>query len=353
MKFKVRKNYLAILVALLSIVSIVLLTLTFTKSPLSTIEKKPTPTSTAETSSRGAIGNTAEYNAIKKIADTDGIEAAWKYVIDTYGKDGTRQLEAHDYSHYIGQLIYKEKGLAGMTICTTDFAFGCYHGLLDQAFRKDLSPLSDAVKACERVGTTKSGPYASCIHGIGHGVASYFKDKDLNNALKTCDKLPANAPQFCYDGVFMEFSRDALDSFYKPSNLLYPCDSVDAKYTYQCGRNQPSVLMSRFNKSYTDVAKACQKATIRDLKVSCYTALGFQAVYLSNNEADKIISTCEVLNDPEFEYQCKSAAAGELIFQNMPNWQTDAPHICDTLSDSDNKNCQTYITNIQNNYNRT
>jgi hypothetical protein len=351
--FKIRKNYLAILVAISTVTSISLLFITFAQSTPSQEKIQQKSFSSTNTGQKGAIGNTAEYNAIKKIADEDGIEAAWKYVLDTYGKDGTRQLEAHDYSHYVGQLIYKEKGLTGMTICTPDFAFGCYHGLLDQAFRNNLSSLLQAEKACEQVGKIGSGPYASCVHGIGHGVASYFKDKDLNSALKTCDKLPQDSPQFCYDGVFMEFSRDALDNFYKPNDLLYPCNSVDAKYTFACGRNQPTVLMNRLNKSYADVAKACQKATIRDLKASCYTALGFQAVYSSNSNPGKIISTCESMNDPEFEYQCKSAAAGELIFQNMQGWQTNAPLICDSLQDAGSKNCQTYITNIQKNYNRT
>jgi len=351
MRFKIRKNYLAILVVILSLISLILLSITFLRNT-PTQDQSVVVSTSKNVTQKGAIGNTAEYNAIKKIAADNGVETAWEYVIDTYGKDNSRQLEAHDYAHYIGQLIFKEKGLAGITICTTDFAFGCYHGLLDQAFRKDLSPLQQAEKACEQVGKIGSGPYASCIHGIGHGVASYFKDKDLNGALKTCDKLPQNSPQFCYDGVFMEFSRDALDDFYKPNDLLYPCNSVEAKYTFACGRNQPTVLMNRLSKSYGDVAKACQKATIRDLKASCYTALGFQAVYSSNNDSEKIISTCESMNDPEFEYQCKSAAAGELIFQNMKNWQTDAPLICNSLKNENAKNCNSYITNIQKNYNR-
>jgi hypothetical protein len=353
MMIKVRKNYLALIVALLTGISIYLIFITFAPShPFSKQSLKASPSPVAISPS-GAIGNTEAYNTIKKVAEKDGVEAAWKYVIETYGKDNSRQLEAHDYSHYVGQLIFQKKGLTGITLCTADFAFGCYHGLLDQAFRNDISSLPQAEKACQQVGKAGSGPYASCVHGIGHGVASYFKDKDLEGALKTCDKLPQNAPQFCYDGVFMEFSRDALDNFYKASDLLYPCDTVDAKYTYQCGRNQPSVLMARFNKSYDEIAKACQKASIRDLKVACYTALGFQTVYNSDSNAEKIISKCESVNDKEFEYQCKSAAAGELIFQNMQGWQTNAPLICDSL-DSNNKNsCHSYITGIQKNYNRT
>ncbi len=346
MKIKIHKNSFIILVVILSLVSSSLILITSTKPPAPKDTLKPT-------SEKSAIGNTQEYNAIKKIADESGVEAAWQNVIDTYGKDNSKQLEAHDYAHYVGQLIFEKKGLIGITLCTADFAFGCYHGLLDRAFRTDLSSLQDAEKACQQVGKSGSGPYASCIHGIGHGIASYFKNTDLKEALKTCEKLPEGATQFCYDGVFMEFSRDALDTFYKASDPLYPCNTVEPKYTYPCGRNQPAVLMNRFQKSYDDVAKACQKSSVRDLKIACYTALGFQTVYLSEGNAEKIISKCESMHDKEFEYQCKSAAAGELIFQDMQDWQENSSLICDSLSGTDKEACHTYITSIQKNYKRT
>lgn len=293
-----------------------------------------------------------EYNTLKSLASEKGVETAWQYVKDTYGTDSPKQLEAHELAHYVGKLIYEEKGLAGMTICSTDFAFGCYHGLLDQAFRKDLSSLQQAEKACESVGIVKSGPYASCIHGIGHGIASYFKDNDLKNALKACDKLPEGAPQFCYDGVFMEFSRDAVDSFYRSDDPLYPCNAVDPKYTFACGRNQSSLLMSRMHLSYEEVAKTCQKSNDTNLKNSCFVALGFQAVYKANADPEKIITTCQTLNDKNFEYQCKSAAAGELIFQDMTDWQVKSPKICNSLPKDKQNNCLGYIKNIENNYNR-
>lgn len=305
-----------------------------------------------EANKEDGLGSKAEYDELKNITARSGVKAAWAYLIKTYGQSNTKE-EAHNLAHYVGKLIFEKDGLMGMTICTQEFAFGCYHGLLDQAFRKDLSTLPQAEKACEKVGGVGSGPYASCIHGIGHGVASYFKDKDLAASLKACDKLHEGAPQFCYDGVFMELSREALDSFYKPSDPLYPCNSIEPKYTYTCGRNQPTVLMSRLHLSYLDAAKACQRSTSRDLKVACFTSLGFQAVYSSDNNPKKIISTCESLNDREFEYQCKSAAAGELIFQDMTNWQTNAPAICNSLSGENQTNCHTYITNIQKDYHRS
>jgi len=239
-----------------------------------------------------------------------------------------------------------------MTICSPVLAFGCYHGLLDQAFKKDLSKLSEAQEACEKLGDRGSGPVASCTHGIGHGVASYFKSADLTGALKTCDALPENSPQYCYDGVFMEFARDSLDSFFRPNDPLYPCNAIDAKYTYACGRNLPAVLMDRFQKSFEDVAKICEKSKSSSLTSSCYTALGFQAARSSTDGIDKVITLCETLSDKNFQYQCKSAAAGDLIFQNIAGWKTDSPAICDTLEKPQSTSCLTHVQRIQTSYRR-
>lgn len=351
MRSKIQKNNLiTIVLALTLLTTSLLLSLYLNLIPSQNkLNNIPRPT----ISPNRSIGNTAAYNAIKKIADTEGLDAAWKYVITTYGQDNAKQIEAHDFAHYVGQLLFEKKGLTGITICTTDFAFGCYHGLLDRAFRDDLKSLSQAEKACRVVGPPKSGPYSSCIHGIGHGVASFYKDQDLNGALTTCDTLPEGAPQFCYDGVFMEFSRDALDDFYKPKDPIYPCDSVGPQYAYACGRNLPSVMMSRFHMSFEDIAKACQRSQVRDIRSSCFTALGFQTLYSSGSNTTEMIKLCETLNDREFEFECKSAAAGELIFQNMKNWQTDSPLICNSLTDPDQKRmCSEHSLSIQKNYSR-
>lgn len=356
MTIKIRKQYLLltiIIVALISLSLIVLSQLHLSSRPQTTSAQDVVASSELGPRPTGTIGDSKAYNAIKNVADTQGVEAAWKYVIDTYGKDPALQESAHDYAHYVGLLIYEKKGIPGMSICTTDFAFGCYHGLLDQAFRKDLTNLPQAEQACRQVGQINSGPYNSCVHGIGHGIASYFKDKDLYGALKTCDKLPNGAPQYCYDGVFMEFSRDALDSFYKSTDPLYPCDSVGDRYVYSCGRNQPSVMTSRLHLSYDDIYHACHKAGNIDMRTSCFVALGFQAVYASQEDPQKIITMCDQYKDREFEYQCKSAAAGELVFQNFANWQINSPAICNSISGIDQqKMCNAHVTQIQQSYGR-
>lgn len=312
----------------------------------------PTPTLTPNNVALNKQ-NSREYNAIKEVADNEGLEAAWRYVIRTYSTNNEGQLTAHDYAHFVGQLIFAKRGLEGLSTCTPEFAFGCYHGVLDAAFKTDLSQLPAAEKACSRIGKVNSGPYASCVHGIGHGVASYYNEKDLPQMLRTCETLPPSGRTFCFDGVFMELSRNAVDSFYRKDDPLFPCTSLEAKYQYTCGRNQPSVLAERFQKSYQEIATICESAKKGDLRTACFVSLGFQAVYKVSSEPDKIIGSCHVIDDKDFQFQCTSAAAGELIFQNMANWQINAPYICNSLTDEELKtSCLEHLRTIEENYNR-
>ncbi|MBI5045223.1 MAG: hypothetical protein HZC02_04815 [Candidatus Levybacteria bacterium] len=342
MSIKIHKRKIPLFALLLILIIVVIFGLKYLSS-----SKKVSPVSTQSVSEKKTdeLPDQKNIDAIKKVATTQSAMEAWQYVINTYSKD-TANDSAHEYAHFAGKLLFEAEGLNGMTICTPEFAFGCYHGLLDQAFQKDLSALSPAEKACAQI--RNAGGYSSCIHGIGHGIASYFKVKELTSSLKTCDKLPKGAPQYCYDGVFMEFSREALDSFYRPDNPLYPCDSVGTKYSYACGRNQPTVMMSRLNKNFKESAEACAKAKDPDLKTACFVAIGFQAVYLSKQNVPDLISMCNILNDKNFQYQCLSAAAGEFIFQNMPDWQTKSPRVCQANTDKKQQDlCSSHLQEIQ------
>jgi len=348
---KIKKTTLLLIIILILISSAIVIYLSRDNAKL--IPSTPNVTREQPLVQGESIGTDEEYSKIKALAEDQNVVKAWDYVVENYAQNNASSSAGHDYAHYVGKLIFEKNGLTGMNICTPILAFGCYHGLLDVAFRKGLSDLLPAQIACEKLGPRGSGPTTSCTHGIGHGVASYFKSKDLNNALKTCDLLPEGSPQYCYDGVFMEFSRDALDGFYKKDDPLYPCNAIDAKYTFACGRNLPSVALHRLDKSYEEVAKSCQKSPNRNLRTSCYVALGFQAVYAAESDPLKISSICESIDDKEFEYQCKSAAAGELVFQNMPNWQVNSTQICESITVTNQRQlCTDHVTQIQRNYGR-
>lgn len=271
-----------------------------------------------------------QFRALTTLAAAKGGEAAWKFVTATYQGEAGSSGNIHDLAHLAGKLIHKNNGVGGIAICTPVFAFGCYHGLLDAAFATSLDDLAQAEKECEKVGPVNSGPYGSCIHGIGHGVASFHKTLDLTAALTSCERL-TNGRDFCYDGAFMEFARGAPPSFYPSRNPLYPCDSLEERYgplySLSCGRNQPTVLISRLGLTFEQAIKLCGNNRLSDkFKGSCFDALGFMLA--SSGDPDKIIAGCKSIANPNFSAMCFKSAAGELVFQEVPGWDKKSTKVC-------------------------
>ncbi len=253
----------------------------------------------------------------KLMAEELGAEKAWQNIKTAFKGESGSAGGIHDLTHLAGNLLYKEKGLLGLKFCSSEFAFGCYHGLLDEAFARSLNGLPEAEKACSLLGPKNSGPVASCIHGIGHGIASYYLTSDIKKSLSTCRKL-TSGEEFCFDGVFMEFVRSAPISFYKEEDPLYPCDFLENQFGYvyslSCGRNQPSLLMGRFKMSFEDTASVCVNSISEPFKIGCIDALGFHLA--GTLDPEQIIGGCNSLG--EFSNECIQKATGELVFQNSP-----------------------------------
>lgn len=302
-----------------------------------------------------------QFKTLEDLASSQGAEKAWQFVRDTYVGQSGSSGNIHDLAHLSGNLLFEKLKFAGLEKCSVDFAFGCYHGFLDKAFAKSLDKLQEAEDACGKVGSKLSGPpkaslaisgpVASCIHGIGHGVASFYSVSDLNKSLSTCRKLISGS-EYCFDGVFMEFARSAPNSFYNLQDPLYPCDSLERDFGYiyssACGRNQPALLMGRFNMGFAQVAGICLNSDSPPFKQSCFDALGFSVA--SSGNVEQIIAGCQSIKNEQFVNSCTKAAAGELVFQEVPNWQQKSKIICNSLVD--NRECLSYIERLISDYGR-
>lgn len=297
------------------------------------------------------ISKKRQFELLKRISDEKGLKQVWRYVIDVFSNEEGERGNVHDLAHFVGGLIYEKKGFEGLGICTQDFAFGCYHGFLDRAFQNNLDTIDKAVEACKKVGKENSGPFASCVHGIGHGVASFYQTSDLNKSLLACGRLKAGQ-SFCYDGVFMEFVRNASLDFYKVSNPLYPCNSLEQTYVFSCGRNVPAVFFGRFHLSFENAVKQCEASHNQDLKLSCFDALGFTVTSWSKGSARYIIDSCNAVEDSTFRWHCLTAGAGELVFQDIKGWKESALKVCAALSGVEKKTCDDHVRQIIRDYGR-
>lgn len=295
-----------------------------------------------------------QIQALENIFKSKGPEYTWGFFKATFKGEAGSSGNIHDLAHLLGSLMYEKGGFEAITFCTTEYAFGCYHGFLDKAFEKNLDNLGRAEEACSRLGPINSGPVASCIHGIGHGVASFHNTSDIKSSLLACNKLQ-NGSNFCHDGVFMEFARGASSDFYPKDDRLSPCSTLSEefgdKYSFACGRNQPEILMQRFNYSFEDVVEICISSDDEAFKTACFDSLGFKLASTANSP-DGIIAGCAKISDAELNSRCAQAAAGELIFQEVPGWQTKAPIVCNSLQMPYYASCHQHLQRLISEYKR-
>ncbi|OGY55595.1 MAG: hypothetical protein A2912_01625 [Candidatus Buchananbacteria bacterium RIFCSPLOWO2_01_FULL_40_23b] len=289
---------------------------------------------------------------LEKIAEGNGAPRAWQLIKNVFAGEGGSSGNIHDLAHLAGILLYEKGGFEHITDCGSEFAFGCYHGFLDKAFAENLDHLPDAEQSCLKLGPPNSGPVASCIHGIGHGVASFYSTNDVEKALVTCRKL-ASGNEYCFDGVFMEFVRSAPDTFFKSDDPYYPCNSLEEKYGYaysfSCGRNQPSLLMSRYKKGFDEVVGVCTRASSKPFKNACFESLGFSLA--ATGDARQIIAGCQKIGEDEFVAKCIKAAAGELVFQEVPGWPETSKEVCSGVSQGQ-RECLEHIERLIKEYHK-
>ncbi len=295
----------------------------------------------------------AQAKKLEEIAQNNGAPEVWKYVKDTFKGENGASGNIHDLAHFSGLLLYKYIGFDGLKKCSAELAFGCYHGFLDTAFSKNLDHLLTAQNACLTLGQNNivTGPVAGCIHGIGHGIASYYLTSDLKNALVSCRKL-SQGSEYCFDGVFMEFVRSAPVSFYKQEDPLYPCDMLEKEfgYTYSsaCGRNQSSLLMGRFKMGFDQVIGICLSSSSKPFKESCFNSLGFSLA--PSGDVNQIISGCQKIGISEYINLCEKSASGEMVFQEIPGWAEKSKEVCNASEQKDD--CLQNVDRIIKEYNR-
>ena len=300
------------------------------------------------------LADDEQIKGLENIFESKGAQYTWVFFKTTFKGEAGSSGNIHDLAHYLGSLMYENGGFEAISFCTTEYAFGCYHGFLDKAFEKGLDELAVAELACSRLGPINSGPVASCIHGIGHGIASFYNTSDIKGSLASCNRLQTGS-NYCHDGVFMEFARGASNDFYPESDRLSPCsilkEEFGDKYSFACGRNQPEVLMQRFNYTFEAVVDLCLVSEDPEFKTACFDTLGFKLASTTNS-ADGIIAGCAKISDAELNSRCVQSAAGELIFQEVPGWQQKAPTVCNSLQMPYYTSCHQHLQRLISDYKR-
>lgn len=230
------------------------------------------------------------------VAKKEGGEYAFDLLIqnnDIAGQD------THLLGHFIGDVLYKQKGIDAISICTPDLGYACAHStVIGALLEKGPEVFNEIHEVCNKV----EGPnaYNMCFHGFGHGVLAYVQ-YELPDAIKLCQKLGTKEHYNqeaveCLGGVIMEMRGGIHDPIVWQEN--------GTKYL-----------------SKDNPLKMCQSDVMpADFKVMCYiyvTPFIFDSVTNSDlpsfDDYHPATTRCENVTNDKYRYACYGGFAKEFV----------------------------------------
>ena len=294
--------------------------------------------------------NYAEQMKVIKNMSKSNPEETWDYLKKAFLVDGQVVGNAHEFAHIIGNEIYRQRGLNGITMCDDKFAFGCYHGVTEQML---LDTGRDSVRMIQDECTAVFPPqhsmnYTGCIHGMGHGLFAW-ENLDANKAVEDCDMLDSMYRPYCYEGVFMEHVSSVLKNQIDENNPWLFCSAFNESYHRFCAKYQVHIF-ERFNWNLSQIAEACSIAPSVAMKEPCFSSIGFSAAQGSRGNIEKIKQTCSAIFDEDGYNTCITYAAVETVFQEYAGWKEISLALCDNLANPDKNKCLDAVNDTINRY---
>ena len=236
--------------------------------------------------------------------------------------------EAHKLSHIVGEIIYAKFGVDGIARCSSDFGYGCYHGVAGAALNsKGLSAVANMSTACKNAGN--SSVAFGCIHGIGHGILSYLGNDSLAQTLEACEPINAGAAVGgCYGGAFMEYNFNTMQSTngielrpLQESQVYEPCATeIPEKFKEACYYDQASWWHASFGndnssvqEKYAKVGKLCAGIADVAFRSVCFRGIGNVIGPESGYKATVMKQWCKTMPDESSFDGCYHEALQHLL----------------------------------------
>lgn len=293
----------------------------------------------------------------QKLADDKGALYAYEILRRAPLPPGT---DVHLLGHTVGDELYKQKGVAGITDCTQDFRNACSHSIVigtlnEYGSQKALSLIHEACKKAP--GGT--GAYTMCHHGLGHGVFSYY-GYDFSKTVEFCKKT--GTPEYhnreyveCVGGAVMELMGGgghdhaawlkSREKYLDPKDPLAPCSTSaiprDVKgicYTYLTPHLFEAAggdLADPQPKDFSGAFKFCDRISKNDmdLRQDCFAGIGkeFPVLALSrdirsvgdadDSSLERMRQWCGLAPHPEAYNDCTRSIVSSLYWggENDPH----------------------------------
>jgi hypothetical protein len=264
----------------------------------------------------------------------------------------------HKNAHLFGEALYASEGTDGVTVCDTQFNYGCYHSFLGAAIQNEGIEIIPLLNDKCRDNLEEKGN--SCPHGIGHGILSLigYDFDNLTKSLEICSDLKLRDPyKGCLTGVFMEyfFHNMILDTGsikkYDPAHPYYPCYQVEGKYRQACffqlSQWWLEAIPGKIEQRVTTVNTLCTEVTNQKNQDECYRGLGLIVLSFINIDVEYGKKICDSLSSRRASLNCR---AGETIFLSTAasHLKHRAPELCQDskFTKEEQKFCFTQVGTI-------
>ncbi|MAF59417.1 hypothetical protein CL631_01055 [bacterium] len=298
----------------------------------------------------------------------------------TYGFEVLKRAELppgtdlHFLGHFVGDELYRQEGVSGMSKCTHGFRNACSHAMVIGAmveFGEGALPL---VKEVCKDAPGGSGAYTMCFHGFGHGVFAYT-GYNFEDTVKICSRTgtpEANNREFpeCIGGAVMELlgggghdkelwekAREKYLSKTEPRSLCefsFMTDEIrPICYTYltpHLFEFAGGDLGHLTEENYRDAFLYCDEIPIslEGDRLSCFGSLGKEFVVLAQNrdvrkidqmtntQLDKVYELCKITEDEAGQAACVRNAV-QSLFWGGENDRGAAIRFCSLIYDDKNQ----------------
>lgn len=255
--------------------------------------------------------------------------------------------DIHYITHIFGEALYKNEGVAGISVCDNNFAYGCFHGFIITAL-EDKGPeiVKEINKACVDTGGEEE---TGCRHGIGHGLIEYLgRDREnLEQALAICKSIQKPNTLGCTQGVFMEYNKpgmmDSGNKFIGLRNLddegriHEPCSFLPEVYQISCYYEQSQWWVGILNNDYKKVADLCSEVSAEKPREACFMGVGIVVAQRSWFSPQLTLDACLQMPGTQAQVECRSAAGW--VFKINPNYKDLAGDLCSGLDEDNYKTC--------------
>lgn len=213
-------------------------------------------------------------------------------------------VDTHLLGHAVGDVLYQQEGVAGITKCTQDFRNACSHTIVIGLFQDfGLDALPQIAEACHQAPGGK-GAYTMCFHGLGHGVLAYT-GYDFRKAVSLCQEVGTEEfghreSSECVGGAMMEMvagvhDRDLwqlqAEKLFLEQDPLFPCnaDYIPERDRFACIAYQTPHLFRSVGgdlgkptaSTFEAAFKHCQGWESPKFKDFCYASFGKEFIVLA------------------------------------------------------------------------